>query len=102
MNVIKTGYIDLTMRGPGLSKLKDGRIINVASSKIPRVIGKQGSMITMIKDKTKCKIVVGQNGKLWIQGEDVKNVNKAIEAIKLIEKDTVKEGLTEEVERMLK
>ena len=101
-NVTKTGFIDLTMRGPGLNKLRGGRLIDVVASKVPRVIGKQGSMINLIKDKTGCRITVGQNGKIYVQSEDPVKESKAIEAIKLIEKDAASEGLTERVERFLK
>jgi exosome complex component RRP4 len=101
-NVTKTGYIDLTMKGPGLNKLKNGMVIDVVSSKIPRIIGKQGSMINLIKDKTGCRVTVGQNGKIWVQNEDALKMKKAIDAIHLVEKDAASEGLTEKVERFLK
>src|SRR3989344_1418359 len=45
------GVAELSMRGPGLRKLSPGKIIKVNPSKVPRIIGKQGSMITAIKDK---------------------------------------------------
>ena len=102
INVLKDGSCDLSMKGPGLHKLNNGRIINVTSSKVPRIIGKQGSMISVIKEKTKCKIVVGQNGKVWLQAEEPANERKAIEAIRLIERESIKEGLTEEIEKFLK
>lgn len=59
-NVTSQNLIDITLKGPGLRKLEGGRILNVTPSKVPRIIGKSGSMISMIKDATKCQIVVGQ------------------------------------------
>ncbi|MAG45507.1 MAG: RNA-binding protein [Nanoarchaeota archaeon] len=99
-SVSKSNLVDLTMKGPGLMKLNkaNGKIVDIASSKVPRVIGKQGSMISLLKRLTDCKIFVGQNGKVWIEGE---NVNKAIEAIKLIERKSHLSGLTEEIEKLL-
>ena len=41
--------IDLTMKGPGFRKLRGGRIIEVGTHKVPRIIGKSGSMVGMIK-----------------------------------------------------
>ncbi len=41
-NVTSQKLVDLTMKGPGLNKLKGGRIIHVNTNKVPRVIGKQG------------------------------------------------------------
>jgi exosome complex component RRP4 len=102
INVTKDGSCDLSMKGPGLLRLNGGRVIDVAACKVPRIIGKQGSMIGVIKEKTGCRITVGQNGKVWIQNEDPAKETKAIEAIRLIEREATKDGLTEEVERFLK
>jgi len=97
-NVGKGNLIDLTMKGHGLMKLQDGIIIDVSPSKVPRIIGKQGSMITLLKELSGCKINVGQNGKVWISGEDFE---KVIEAIRLIERESYLSGLTEKIEKLL-
>ncbi|MBR9703342.1 RNA-binding protein, partial [Candidatus Woesearchaeota archaeon] len=60
--VTTQNLIDVTCKGPGLRKLTGGRIVKVNSQKVPRIIGSKGSMISMIKKATDCKIVVGQNG----------------------------------------
>ena len=73
VNIIKGKGVDLTMKGPGLRKVNGGRIIDVTPSKVPRIIGKQGSMIGLIKEKTGCGVVVGQNGKVWIKGENTED-----------------------------
>lgn len=93
--------IDLTMRGPGLRKLKGGKIIEVSSSKVPRIIGKQGSMIQLIKEKTGCKIIVGQNGRVWISGLTPESEMLATEAIYLIEQNSHHEGLTDKIKEFL-
>src|SRR3989344_6098813 len=59
-NVTSQNLIDLTMKEPGLYKVSGGRIVTINSMKVPRVIGKKGSMITLIKEKTGCDITVGQ------------------------------------------
>lgn len=100
VNVTRSS-IDLSMKGPGLRKLGPGKIIKVSPSKVPRVIGKEGSMITLIKDKTKTRILVGQNGIAWIQGENPNDEIKAANVIKYIEENSHKEGLTEEVSKFL-
>lgn len=97
-NVGKGNLIDLTMKGHGLMKLRDGMLIDVSPSKVPRIIGKQGSMITMLKQLSGCMIYVGQNGKVWISGD---NCEKLIEAIRLIEKESHVPGLTEKIEKLL-
>lgn len=101
VNVTKSKAIDLTMKGPGLRKLTNGRIITITSAKVPRVIGKQGSMITLIKDLTGCRISVGQNGLIWLSGEQINNEALAIKAIELIDKEAHIEGLTDRVKEFL-
>jgi exosome complex component RRP4 len=90
--------IQVSLRDIGSRKLYGGIIIKVNPCKIPRIIGKAGSMVTLIKEKTKCEIYTGQNGVVWIKGEDKA---KAIEAILKIEKESHTTGLTEKIEKML-
>ena len=99
-NLSKGNLVDLTMKSPGLFKLnkEKGRLIDISSSKVPRVIGKQGSMISMLKNMTECKISVGQNGKIWVEGE---NEGLVVKAIEFIERESHLPGLTEKIERLL-
>ncbi|MFH1511294.1 MAG: exosome complex RNA-binding protein Rrp4 [Candidatus Woesearchaeota archaeon] len=99
-NVTSQKLVDVTMRGPGLRKLQGGRIITVNPNKVPRIIGKQGTMISMVKQATDCRIIVGQNGIVWIQG-DPKNEFVAAETIKKIEKQAHISGLTERIKKEL-
>ena len=82
-------------------KLKGGVIVRVTPKKIPRVVGKRKSMLELLKSKTNCNIVVGQNGLIWIKGEKFKNVELAITAIKKIEKEAQSSGLTDRISEML-
>lgn len=99
-NITSQKLIDVTMRGPGLRKLKGGRIIKINPHKVPRVIGKEGSMVTIIKQATDCNIVVGQNGLVWIDGEPDKEV-LAEETIHKIEEEAHTEGLTDNIKKFL-
>jgi len=92
---------DLTMKGPGLRKLAPGRLMTIGAAKVPRVIGKKGSMISMIKDHTNCKVSVGQNGIVWISGDEPAMEIRAVEAIRLIEKESHTSGLTDRVKEFL-
>jgi exosome complex component RRP4 len=100
-NVTSQKLVDVTVRGPGLRKLKDGRIINVNTYKVPRIIGKKGSMVSMIKQATNCKIIVGQNGIIWLQGEDPKMELLAVNTIKKIETESHISGLTDRIKEYL-
>jgi exosome complex component RRP4 len=98
---VKAKGVDLTMRDRGLMKLYDGIILQVNSNKVPRIIGKKGSMVNMIKDMAKCDITVGQNGVVWLRAENLKNELIAKEAITLIAKKSLSGGLTEQIKEFL-
>ena len=90
----------LGLKGRGMGKFKGGIIVDIAPTKVPRLIGKKGSMINMIKDKTKCKIVVGQNGLVWIKGKpNMEQLTK--DTIKLIEAEAHTSGLTNKIKNKL-
>jgi exosome complex component RRP4 len=100
-NVTSQKLVDISMRGPGLWKIRGGRIINVTPCKVPRIIGKQGSMVSMIKEATGAKITVGQNGVVWIQCEDPEKELIAVNTIRKIEKEAHISGLTERIKEYL-
>ncbi len=100
INVTSQKLVDLSMRDPGLKKLTGGRIFKVNTNKVPRIIGKKGSMVSMIKNATGCKIIVGQNGLVWISG-DSKNEFIAMDAIKKIEEESHISGLTNRIKEFL-
>ena len=62
--------VELTLKGKGLGKLEDGFVFRISPSRVPRIIGREGSMINLIKDKTGCAITVGQNGWIWVKGKN--------------------------------
>ena len=99
-NVTSQNLVDVSMKGPGLRKLTGGRIIEVNTNKVPRIIGKQGSMIQMVKEATKCNITVGQNGVVWIDG-DVDGERVAVAVIKKIEEEAHQSGLTDKIKDYL-
>ncbi|OGS44875.1 MAG: RNA-binding protein [Euryarchaeota archaeon RBG_13_57_23] len=92
--------ISVSMQDHGLRKLTGGTVMEISPSKVPRVIGKNGSMIQMLKNETACRIYVGQNGRIWIDGE-LDNIVKAVQAIKMIEDEAHALGLTEKVKEFL-
>jgi len=96
--VTRDGSVRASMRGLGARKLFGGVVMDVEPTKVPRIIGRGGSMIKMIKEKTDSVIYVGKNGVIWIRGDKKEN---AIEAIKVIEKESHSTGLTDRIEKML-
>lgn len=100
VNVTSQNLVDLSMKGPGLRKLSEGMVVTVAPNKVPRIIGKQGSMVSMIKDATGCKIIVGQNGVVWLQGEPDQEL-LAVNALRKIESESHISGLTDRIKAFL-
>ena len=97
----KIKSIDLTIKIKGLGKLEGGMVIKINSHKVPRVIGKEGSMINIIQDATQCEIVVGQNGLVWINGKSIADEILAKKAIMFVSDNSYLEGLTEKLQAWL-
>jgi len=93
--------VELTLNDQRLRQIKEGRIIEVTPSKVPRLIGRSGSMIAMLKNETNCNIFIGQNGRVWLTGKD-KNIDLASRTIQKIEAESHIPGLTDRIVKFLK
>ena len=89
---------ELTTVGKYLGKKSGGIIISIDPPKIPRVIGRDGSMIKMLKNLTKCNIFVTQNGRIWLKGEDIAHERLLIESINKISSEAHTVGLTDRMQ----
>jgi exosome complex component RRP4 len=98
--VDETKRVQVTMKEQGLRKLSGGQVIDISYTKVPRVIGKGGSMIQLIKSHTNCRIFIGQNGRIWLDGE-IESMVSAIHAIRMIEEGAQQSRLTEKVKEYL-
>jgi exosome complex component RRP4 len=92
----------LTVAEPGLGKITRGQIIKITPTKIPRVIGKKGSMISMIKQETGCNIILGLNGVVLITGKTLEDEQLAMRALLKVEQESHTSGLTDRITKMLK
>jgi len=100
IDVDEVKKVKLGLKGRGLGKFKGGILIYITPTKVPRLIGKKGSMINMIKDKTHCDIVVGQNGVVWVKGKpEMERIAEKV--IKMIEEQAHTSGLTDRVRDLL-
>src|SRR6266705_3350248 len=91
----------LTIKGPGLGKVTTGRVVEISASKIPRLIGRKGSMISMLKHETGCQITVGQNGIALVWGKTPDAERLAVEAIYMVEREAHTRGLTDRIREMI-
>ena len=94
--------IDGTLKQRGLGKIRNGMILNVNANKVPRVIGKEGSMVKIIRNATGCNLTVGQNGVVWIKGEKLEDELNAKKIVLYVVANATSSGLTEAVENYIK
>ena len=92
--------VQCTMKDRNLMKLEGGEVIEVPPVKVARIIGKNGSMLNLIKEYVECWLYVGQNGRVWIDG-DADEVLLAEQVIRLIARDAHLPGLTDKVRALL-
>ncbi|MEM2911637.1 MAG: exosome complex RNA-binding protein Rrp4 [Candidatus Bathyarchaeia archaeon] len=92
----------LTVNEPGLGKITKGQIVKITPTKIPRVIGKKGSMISLIKQETGCHIILGHNGVILITGKSLEDEELAMMAIRKIDEESHTTGLTDRISQLIK
>jgi exosome complex component RRP4 len=100
LSVDEIKRVQLTMQEREARKLTGGILMEVSPTNVPRVIGKQGSMVSLIKELTHCELYVGQNGRVWLDGDD-RSTALAAMAIRLIEERAQAFGLTEAVRELM-
>ena len=81
-------------------RLPKGEIVNFPPAKVPRLIGRQSSMINLLKEHAGGDIMIGNNGYVWIS--DKSDIPLLLKAIEMIEKKAHKSGLTDEIAEFLK
>jgi len=101
LSIDESKKLQITLNDRGLYKIQGGHIIDVEPSRVPRIIGRKGSMLALIKKYIRCRIFVGQNGRIWIDA-DTKSTEKVHQTISKIEDESVTIGLTNRIEEMLK
>lgn len=82
-------------------KIGGGKLIEITPSKIPRVIGRKGSMISILQKFGECTLSIGQNGRIMIWGDNKSKINRVVKAIFMIEKEAHTSGLTDRVREFL-
>ncbi len=91
----------LTIDMEGLGKLEGGYILEVEPAKVPRVIGKRQSMLTILKEKTRSDIIVGNNGRIWVRSPSLKELLALEKALRKIETESHVSGLSDRVSSFL-
>lgn len=92
----------LTIGGKGLGKISSGRLEYITPTKIPRLIGKKGSMINLLKKESGCNITIGKNGVILIEGPNGELEELVAELIRKIDREAHVPGLTDRVAEILR
>ena len=87
--------IDISTKSRGLGKIQEGMIFKVNPNKVPRIIGKEGSMINLIKENTGGTITVAQNGFVLIKGPTIDDELFAKRAVLYVVERSFISGLTD-------
>ncbi len=102
LSVSETMQVKLTMNHPELRKLVGGRIFTISPAKVPRLIGRKGSMISMLKHAISWEILAGQNGIVWTRCSDPEKEELLGRILEKIEAEAHTSGLTNRIKALLK
>jgi len=91
----------LTTKGRGLGKVTRGAVVEISPVKVPRVIGKKGSMQSVLEGETGCRLIIGRNGRLVINcpNRDLEEI--IVMAIRKIEAEAHTMGLTDRIKEFI-
>ncbi len=91
----------VTISDRDLGKIDSGDLIKISPSKVPRLIGKRGSMIQMIEMATNAIVTIGQNGWVVVSCESPEGLLKAKKAIEMVNEKAHVANLTDQIKEML-
>ncbi|MCD6247497.1 MAG: hypothetical protein J7J87_03660 [Candidatus Diapherotrites archaeon] len=77
---------------------RGGEVLTISPVKVPRVIGKNASMLNLLKRGTGCSLMVGMNGRIWAKGGNIELLKKALAKI---ERESHLSNLTLRIQKML-
>ena len=91
----------VTISDRDLGKIDSGDLVKISPSKIPRLIGKRGTMIQTIEMATNAAITIGQNGWVVVLCDSAEGLLKAKKAVQMIDEKAHVANLTDQVKEML-
>ena len=91
----------VTISDRDLGTIDSGVLVKISPSKVPRLIGKRGSMIQMIEMATNAAVTIGQNGWVVVSCETPEGLLKAKKAIEMVDQKAHVANLTDQIKEML-
>jgi exosome complex component RRP4 len=91
----------LTVQERDLGKIPAGELVKISTTRVPRLIGKRGSMIQMIEQATHTRVLIGQNGLVVVTGRNPEGIKQAVRAIHMVEEEAHTANLTQRIKALL-
>ena len=91
----------LTVQDRDLGKIPRGEVLRISATRVPRLIGKRGSMIQTIEQATQTRVLIGQNGIVVVTGRTPEGVKLAVSAIRMVEEEAHTSNLTQRIKALL-
>lgn len=91
----------LTIQDRDLGKIHRGESLKISATRVPRLIGKRGSMIQTIEQATQTRVLIGQNGIVVVTGRTVDGIELAVRAIRMVEEEAHTSNLTQRIKVLL-
>ena len=97
--VDETHNMVLTMKGVGLRRINEGAVLSIPVNLIDTLRGENNAMVSRIRDATDCRIIVADNGRVWVHG-DADNMKVARELIQTLNQEGHKNTFESAVEAL--
>jgi len=91
----------ISIADQSLGKIDSGELVKISPTKIPRLIGKHGSMIQTIEGSTNATITVGQNGLIILKCDNSAGLKKAIASVKMIGMIQYEVNIEDKIQKIL-
>jgi exosome complex component RRP4 len=91
----------LTVQDRDLGKVPRGELLKISATRVPRLIGKRGSMIQTIEQATQTRVLIGQNGIVVVTGRDPEGIKLSVRAIQMVEEEAHTANLTQRIKVLL-
>jgi exosome complex component RRP4 len=91
----------LSIQDRDLGKIPRGESLKISSTRVPRLIGKRGSMIQTIEQATQTRVLIGQNGIVVVTGRTPEGIELAVRAIRMVEEEAHTSNLTQRIKMLL-
>src|ERR671923_1887288 len=84
----------LTVQDRDLGKIPRGELLKISATRVPRLIGKRGSMIQTIAQATQTRVLIGQNGIVVVTGRNPEGIILAVRGIRKVGEEAHPANLT--------